>query len=477
MTDRDLQNYREAIDFLLGRINYERVSTSEFSAGDFKLDRMRSLLGLIGDPHRELPAVHIAGTKGKGSTAMMTAAILTQAGYRVGLFTSPHISRLEERMTVNGRLPNEREVVELVDRLRGPLEEMNRSPQTAPPTYFEILTAMAWLYFRDQRVDIVVLEVGLGGRLDSTNLCCPEVTVITSISHDHTRLLGATLGLIAAEKAGILKSGVPLINGELGGEALTVIQRIAHDCGAPILQLGSDFRYQHHPAVNEENQPAILPGQVDVFVADYQYAGLPLPALGVHQAHNAALAVSACTALRERGWRISEQAIQRGMLTAKCPVRMELVCNNPLTIVDAAHNPASIRALAQTLDSTFSGRKKGLIFAVSRDKPGVEMLLELLPRFAWVVVTRYLNNPRGLPPEELIRAAQSHTGTPLHVAESPVEAWERAEQLADSTDLVCVTGSFFIAAEIRDLFLPERQSASKHSAPLKATPQHLSAEN
>ena len=201
---RPVDTYTQALDFLFHRINYERIQSTSYSVGDLKLSRMRSLLDRLRNPEAEIPAVHIAGTKGKGSTATMVASLLAASGYRVGLFTSPHLTRFEERMTVNGRMPTEDEVVALVNELLEPVAELDQQLGGMNPTYFEITTAMAWLYFRQQQAEIVVLEVGLGGRLDATNLCRPEVCVITSISRDHTHLLGSDIDQIAREKGGII---------------------------------------------------------------------------------------------------------------------------------------------------------------------------------------------------------------------------------------------------------------------------------
>src|SRR5580704_7459151 len=210
---RFVHTYEQAIEFLFGRINNERVTGIAFSSDDQKLVRMRRLLEQIGNPHEGLKVIHIAGTKGKGSTSVMAAAILTAAGQKTGLFTSPHLSAFEERMVVDGKPPSPRHFVDLVNRLIEPIERMDRTPAGPGPTYFELATALAWLYFRDCRADLAVLEVGLGGRLDATHLCDPHVCVITNISRDHTNVLGHSTADIAREKAGIVKASIPVISG------------------------------------------------------------------------------------------------------------------------------------------------------------------------------------------------------------------------------------------------------------------------
>ena len=237
------------IEFLYGRINYERVQTGSYSTRDFKLDRVRQLLAGLGDPQEAVPAIHIAGTKGKGTTAAMTAGILEAAGFRVGLFTSPHISAFEERMTVGGRMPAREDIVHLANRVAEETHRMDQWPGQMSPTFFEITMAMGWLWFLFQNVDMVVLEVGLGGRLDATNVCRPLVCVITSISRDHTGLLGSTLAEIAAEKAGIIKPGVPVVSGVQNPEASDVIEEVCREQNAPLTVLDRDIHLVSEPAI------------------------------------------------------------------------------------------------------------------------------------------------------------------------------------------------------------------------------------
>ena len=459
----DMLPYREAVDYLMDRINYERLGAEQYSSYDLKLDRMRTLLDVLGNPQDELPAVHIAGTKGKGSTSIMTASILTAAGYRVGLFTSPHLSRLEERMTINGRPPSEPEVVRLVGELQAAVRAVDAQGEFPPVTYFEILTAMAWRFFVREQVDIVVLEVGLGGRLDSTNVCRPDVTVITSISYDHMHILGTTLDRIAREKAGILKAGVPLVSGVTQLEPSHAIEEIAAERGVRIVQLGRDFRYEYRSFAGQPDLCGELGGLLNVTAAAETISGIYLPVLGAHQGHNAAMAVAAVLQLRDRGWRLPDGAVAAGLQSVTCPVRMEVIRTNPITILDAAHNMASIRACAETLEVTFSERRKHLIFATTKDKPVEEMLAYLLPRFDRVVLTQYLNNPRRFGVHELAAAAQNFSGGEFAVAEHPAQAWQTARQAAAADDVICVTGSFFIAAELREFLLAsEPASAACH---------------
>ncbi|HKD36341.1 MAG TPA: Mur ligase family protein, partial [Pirellulales bacterium] len=248
--------YRAALDFLLGRIDYERAATVPYHRRAFHLERMRDLLSQLGNPHDSLKVVHIAGTKGKGSTAAMIAAVLSAAGYRTGLYTSPHLDRIEERLMIDGRPCSPEQFVDLLERVRPAVEAMDedrrsevgsRKSEVAGPTYFEITTAMAFLHFAEQATDIAVIEVGLGGRLDSTNVVIPLVSVITSISFDHMKQLGSTLDAIAHEKAGIIKRGVPVVSGVLGDEPRRAIEEVGRGQNSALIQLGVDFDFVYRP--------------------------------------------------------------------------------------------------------------------------------------------------------------------------------------------------------------------------------------
>jgi dihydrofolate synthase/folylpolyglutamate synthase len=444
--------YEQALDFLYNRINYERVQSSAYSAGDFKLNRMRGLLELIGSPQNQIPVVHIAGTKGKGSTAVMTASILRTAGYRVGLFTSPHLSKFEERMQVNGQQPTEDEVVELVNQLLPAVGHLDQQLGGMSPTYFELTTAMAWLFFRNHSAQIAVLEVGLGGRLDATNVCHPQVCVITSISRDHTHLLGSELQQIAREKAGIIKQGVPVISGVFNSPAMEAIEEVCVQRNAALRLLSRDVQYRFEPETDASTEITISVQDSD----GTTLSRLPVPLMGEHQAHNATLAVMATTELSKHGWNISETAIRDGLRAVHWPARIEVVGRNPTTIIDAAHNWASIAALVRTLDQQFPRQRRIAIFAATQDKDVSGLLRQLLPQFETVILTCYRSNPRGVPAEELFAMARMLSGRFVHLAANPQDAWKLATRLALPDDLICVSGSFFIAAEVRDLVLAEQ---------------------
>lgn len=442
-----IDTYERAIEFLYRRINYERASGDQYALADFKLERMRRLLALIGDPHESVPAVHIAGTKGKGSTAAMLANILQAGGHRTGLFTSPHVERFEERMQVDGRPPEPHTLVRLVDRLA---EVIGRPGAFAPglePTFFELTTALAWMYFSESHVDLAVLEVGLGGRLDATNVCRPVATAITSISRDHTQVLGTTLAEIAREKAGIIKPGVPVVCGATHPEAVAVIRERARRCNAPLYVFGRDFHADPAAVTSDGCSADGIRIRTPWSVLEHQPLGLS----GPHQHVNAAIAVLLAELLDRAGFPVSPTARRCALARTRFPVRCEVVGSRPLVVLDAAHNWASANALVQFLRSHQGVRRRILVFASTRDKDVAGLLRCLLPEFDTIVLTRYAGNPRALPLGQLVDITTSLTTRPVHVAADPPAAWRLAIALSRPEDLICVAGSFFIAGEIRQM--------------------------
>ncbi len=468
-------SYQNAIDFLFSRIDYERNAVIPYGRREFRLDRMRELLQRLDNPQDALKLVHVAGTKGKGSTAAMIAAVLTAAGYRTGLYSSPHLECIEERMAIDGANCPPDELAGHLERLRPIVATMDRHAHRQDrigPTYFEITTAAALLHFAHHRVDAAVIEVGLGGRLDSTNVCRPLVSVITSISFDHMKQLGNTLAEIAAEKAGIIKPGVPVISGVQEPESRTVINSVRRRHGCTMAQLGTDFQVEYLPPhdLQIETHCGRLNFCSHVAGQARNYQAISLSLNGRHQANNAAVALATLCELQNQGWNIPEPAIRSGLINVRWPARVEVIARRPTVIVDAAHNTASIRSLLDTLRESFTVRKRWLIFATTQDKQIREMLELLLPEFDGVLLTRYLNNPRYVPIDELHELADdvqrlqrqataasmpepltSHGEARLFSCADPQAALQQARVLAGDDDLICVTGSFFLAAEIRAL--------------------------
>jgi dihydrofolate synthase / folylpolyglutamate synthase len=443
-----------ALDFLKSRIDYERTWTVPYGQRDFRLDRMRELLARLGNPHQGPSIVHVAGTKGKGSTAATIESILRAAGYHTGLYSSPHLHRVEERLMVDGILCPPEELNELVATLQPAVAAMDAQPLddergSNRPTYFEVVTALAWLRFARHQVEVAVLEVGLGGRLDSTNVCQPRVSVITSISYDHTQQLGADLAAIAGEKAGIIKDGVPVVSGVLAPEARAVVGAVAAEHGCRLIQLGADFDFSYHPPLHLERADAR--GQMDYrrLTGDkFELPKLELSLLGEHQATNAAVALATVCELERQGWNIGEEAIRQGLVDVRWPARIEILRRHPVVVLDAAHNVASIEALVRVLDQSFDCPRRVAIFATTRDKDLRGMLEVLLPKFDDVIFTRYQNNPRGVDAESLEVLSAGIAGARRHLSADPAAAWKLAGEIASAEHLICITGSFFIAAEM-----------------------------
>jgi dihydrofolate synthase / folylpolyglutamate synthase len=462
-----------AIDWLMGRINYERSAVIPYQERQLKLDRMRELLVRLGRPDAGMKIVHVAGTKGKGSTSAMIAAMLTAAGYRTGVFSSPHLERIEERFSVDGQPCEAAELVALVDRMRPVVRAMDEQAArdgepTAGPTYFEVTTAMALVHFVERQVDAAVLEVGLGGRLDSTNVCLPVVSVVTSISFDHMKQLGNTLASIAREKAGIIKSGVPVVCGATEPEAQAVIAEIAREHGCRLIQLGRDFQFEYHRArlrrkrasyatLNSVSFSSSIPGQEE------QLTGIQLAMPGAHQAANAAVALATIDELRRQGWCVSNEAKRVGLATAALPGRVEVIAGDPSVVLDAAHNPASARALVDALAELPTPTRRTLVLSVSYDKDVPAIVRELAPHFDRFVATQYQDNPRAVPAQSLaamIDKALADRDLEVTVCPIPAEAWQHVRQTAAVGEMVCITGSFYLVAEMRRLALTDRSVLS-----------------
>ena len=430
-TGFDRLAYDDALALLWERIDYERASGVVYGESEYKLDRMRELLARLGDPQSTAPIVHIAGTKGKGSTAAMIAAMLSAAGYRTGLYSSPHLKCVEERMVVDGQLCPEAEFIESGPPLAPIVADMDAQAALIAgevgPTYFELTTALALLHFAARQVDAMVLEVGMGGRLDSTNVCQSTVSVITSISFDHTRQLGHTLAQIAGEKAGIIKPGVPVISGVILDEPREVIEEVSRRKQAQIIQLGRDFHFTYCPARHLERESQFghldyssqMPGQPSRELRD-----VALGLLGRHQAANAAVAIATVDQLATSGFSIGEDAIREGLAQVRWPARVEVVRRRPTVVIDASHNLASVAALVETLDESFGPCRRTLVFAGTKEKDTRGMLKLLLPRFDMVIFTRYLNNPRHVPAEELLALAHELGATHCRLAADPATTWK-----------------------------------------------------
>ncbi|MDA1014151.1 MAG: bifunctional folylpolyglutamate synthase/dihydrofolate synthase [Planctomycetota bacterium] len=465
--------YEDAVAFLYGRINFERTQSRGLSKRVFKLDRMQALLERLDNPQARIPAIHVAGTKGKGSTSAMLAAILEAAGYRVGLFTSPHVSTFEERFTVAGQTANAETVVKLVQTVEPHVAAMSRENPVMRPTFFEIITAIGWLHFLAAQVDIVVLEVGLGGRLDSTNVCRPIVSVITNISFDHMAILGDTLAKIAAEKAGIIKPSVPIVSGVVADEARTVIRAVARDNAARLWELDREIHCDYRlfagidSAGFDDADARRIHGCVNVETPLNRWDELEIGLVGRHQAINAALALGVVDTLNSTDgsrFQIPPTAPRAALRSVRWPLRIEIVRREPLVVLDAAHNEASMRALTETLAACFPGKRRVLLFGTTADKDVAAMLQIAISGFDEIVLTCYSNNPRALQLEELERLAGQLTDRRFPAASNSAAAWEYAVKRASPDILICAAGSFFFAAEMRELLMVEATSTATRLA-------------
>jgi dihydrofolate synthase/folylpolyglutamate synthase len=430
-----------------GLINFEQRTPL---ASDLKLDHMRLLLTRLGNPHHRLRIIHVAGSKGKGSTSAMLAAILQRAGYRTGLFTSPHLCEVTERFQVDGQPITTAELTALLGEVRRCVEAEGRSGGV-PYTFFEVATAVGFLHFVRRRAEAVVLEVGLGGRLDSTNVCEPVVSLITSISFDHTAILGERLASIAAEKAGIIKPGRPVVSGVTAPEARAVIEQTCRERNAPLRQLGGVFHYTCTPGRVTPTQTQR--SRVIVTTDRLHWPQLEVNLLGDHQAANAAVAVACVEQLRAEGWLVPEEAVAAGLAEVSWPARLEVVGHSPLIVLDCAHNVASARALVETLQASFPPSRRLLLFAGSNDKDLAGMFRVLAPHFSHVSLTRFRDNPRGVPPDQLADLLRAVEGPPATIYHSPVEAFHAVRAAAKPEDLICIAGSVFLAGELRPLLM------------------------
>ena len=436
-------SYDAALDYLFSTTDYERMSTYRYDLTTHDLARMEMLLALLGNPHRRLPSIHIAGTKGKGSTAFMLAEVFRAAGLRVGLYTSPHLVDLRERIVVDGApISEEAFCREMGDVAAAADAARERFPQY-PPTFFEIVTALGFLHFARAAVDLAVVEVGLGGRLDATNVVTPLASVITTISIDHTIQLGNTLQSIAGEKAGIIKPAVPLVSGPQQPEAQAVIESRAAERQAPLLSFGRDFEVSGV----RPREPAGLAFGVRT-PAGWR-RGLELALLGPHQAVNAAVAVAAAEVAAARGsFPLPADAVRRGLAGTRAPARVEFFPGEPAVILDAAHNPASTRALAEALRFHFGNRSVVLLFGIAGDKDVPGTLAEVHQKARALVATTNLS-PRSAKPGEIARLAREGGCPEVHAEPDVPKALALARSLCQRGEMLVITGSFYLAGEVK----------------------------
>ena len=429
-------NYQQAEDYIFGYTDYEKMPMPH-AAANYDLRRVEELLARLGNPHLGARSIHIAGTNGKGSTAAMVASALFHSGYTTGLYTSPHLHTWRERIKVNGELVSEGEFVALVERLKPDVEAVNRKATYGELTTFELLTALGFAYFKLKGVDFQVLEVGMGGKFDATNVISPEVCIITSISLDHTEVLGSSLAEVAGEKAGIIKLGSVVVTSPQPDEVAWIIKETCLSRGAGLVRVGSDVTWQSL-GFDSNRQSLKVKGRLN----NYE---LSVPLLGQYQLENAAVAVAALEVLAEKGFRISQDSIINGLAEVNWPGRFQILSHHPLLVVDGAHNPDSARKLKQSLEQYFAFDQAVLVIGTSSDKDIAGIGSELFSLFDKVIVTRS-RHPRAMAPA-LLEAEFARHGVETQVVKGIPTALSQALSQVGNRDLVCVTGSLFVVAE------------------------------
>ena len=435
-------SYAETLDYIYGFTDYKVKPQHRYAPDVIDPDRPARLLEALGNPHLDYCTIHIAGTKGKGSTAAICASVLRSGGWRTGLFTSPHLQSFRERIQVGSACIPPEDLADLIEEIRPAVDRVQGI------TTFEVITILAFLYFNRQQVDVGVVEVGLGGRLDATNVVQPLVTIITTLGFDHTYLLGETLAEIAAEKGGIIKPGVPVVCVPQKAGALAVLKRIAADKEAPLTQVGRDWWF--------EAENADLEGQsFYAGAAGKEGKHYSLPLLGEHQLINATAALAALDIVSHTSHlALSQDAKQQGLAKVDWPGRFQILQHRPAVVVDAAHNIDSVRAVRRTLEAIFPGRHCILVFGVTADKDVHAIIQELMPVADKIIVTA-ASHARAARPDDLLRQLEEN-GFEATAMPDVLAALTLALDIAEPEDVICVTGSMFVAGAALDAWDEKR---------------------
>ena len=437
----EIRNYRAALNFLKTKTNFENMVRVNYNSANFNRARMLRILSALGNPHKQFRSVHIAGTKGKGSTAHMVAAMVKQAGFRTGLYTSPHFVDVRERISIDDHIISEAAFARLMSAIAPVAEKLAKDS----PTFFELMTAAAFLHFAKQEVDIAVIETGLGGRLDSTNVIKPEVCGITSISYDHMAQLGTTLEAIAEEKAGIFKPGIPVISAPQAPGVKRVLRAQAEKTGCPLRIVGDDLEFSYRFECSRETGPHT---RVCMATPTARFDHIRVPLLGEHQAHNCGLALGIVDALCERSIEVGPQDAIDGLGKVHVQGRLETIREMPHTIVDAAHNAASIRALMRAIGQNITYDSMVVIFGCSADKDIDGMLGQLQLGADKIIFTNTPTN-RSMDPRELLTRFQEKSHKMAQVEEDLVDAYRTACNCVTREDLICITGSVHLVGDAK----------------------------
>lgn len=439
------RTFDSAMKYLRSQTDYEQMRRVRYNKDTFNLDRMRALLKKLSNPHEKIRSVHIAGTKGKGSTATMLATMLQACGHTVGLYVSPHINDIRERISVNGQKIPRTEMTRQIARMAKHIEKMGDDK----PTFFEILTAMAFSFFRDKKVDIAVVETGLGGRLDSTNVLTPAVCGLTSISMDHVHQLGNNLADITREKAGILKQDIPAVSVQQHPTAKRVLKRAATEAKTRLLFTGDqiDFSYRVESSRKEGCHTRVC-----LTTPHSRFEHLLVPLLGEHQALNCGLALALLDQLKRQGLAIDDAQAMEGLSAVELPGRMELISETPRILVDGAHNAASVQALIKAIGQHIPYDSMVTVFGCAADKDIDGMMTQLATGADKVIFTRVPGNPRSADPVDLQRRYEELSdGRVAQVVEDLEEALYTANSAVTREDLICITGSFYLVGAVKKL--------------------------
>lgn len=417
------------------------------------LARMRQLLDVLGNPQKTYPAVHVVGTAGKGSTSTILAHILTTGGYKTGLDISPHLQVIPERTQIDGRFISIAELSQLIEEEVKPAVDKMRGGRLGPVSYYELLWAIALLYFAKQSVDIAVIEAGLGGTWDATNALTPLVGILTTVGLEHTEVLGPTIEDIARDKSGVVRKGITIVSGVKQESTWTIIEERCREKKARLLLLRRDFDYSIETMTDQGSHFTFT-------IGDRRYDNLFISLVGKHQVENAVLAIAAALQLADHGFRFQEDLIRKALATVRFPGRLEVVQKNPLVLLDGAHNPDKMQALADAL-SLYKPKKRIGVISFKRGKNSEQMLTTLLPCLDYLILTEFSvtvheGQKWSIPAEDLARIVEKSIHLPYEIETNAIKAVQRALALAEKEDMVLVTGSLYLVGEVRNIWYPQK---------------------